>query len=198
METENVNVPAEANVQDNLLGTIDIAVANYLDGKGDIGGIACHAIVHTLKTGDVNPIQRMFQALPAESREQKRLKVFIGHATRFKNADSGEVIPCLSFSEGKFKVRPNTGNYRGAMWENAQGLYDALGNFLDFMPPKKAVDPNIEKLLKMVKTALSNAATKADEFGAKIPDGVKAEMAKLKDMIEVTLPQVKGIANHKV
>lgn len=187
----------EANVHQDLAGAIDIAVANYLEGKGDLGGIACHAVVHTLKTGDCSPVQRMFNALPAESRESKRFKVWLGYSTRFTHED-GTITSCLAFKDGKFSCRKATGNLRVGMWPDAQALYDANGNFLDFMPPKKEVDPTIEKLLKMVKTALNNAATKADEFGAKIPDGVKAEMAKLKDMIEVTLPQVKGIANHKV
>jgi hypothetical protein len=84
------------------------------------------------------------------------------------------------------------------MWPDAQALYDANGNFLDFMPPKKAVDPNIEKLLKMVKSALTKAKDKAGEVGARIPDGIDKEMTKLKDMLEAVLPQVKDQPNVKV
>ena len=191
------HVEQEANVNDNLVGAIDIAVANYLDGKGDIGGIACHAIVHSLKTGDCSPIQRLYQALPAESREQKKFKTFLGYASRYTH-ENGETVACFAFKEGKLSVRKGTHNLRVGMWDSAQELYDALGNFLDFAPPKKTVDPNIEKLLKMVKSALTKAKDKAAEFGSPIPKGIDQEMIKLKDMIEVVLPQVKGVANVKL
>lgn len=188
----------EANVHENLVGSIEIAVANYLDGKGDLGGVACHAIVHTLKTGDCSPTQRLFDLVGHETAEGKKFKIFLGKTTR-ASLDNGEHIPTVRIVDGRFAIVKNTHNLRVGLWDDAQTLFAEFGNFLDWKPERKEKpDPNVGEILKQVQSALTKAEKRAKEVGALLPANAKKLMDDLLNVLEVNIPLVKDQPNQKI
>jgi len=174
---------------------INDVVADYCAGKGGLHIGACVVLFHAIKTGDCRPITKFHSML--DPMESGKFKPWVGALTVYK--DGPETYRLMRFEKDKgFVIGKGTHNIRGMLWPN--GLSDMIEsdkvpNFLNFKREKEKVDPNLEKLLKMVKATVKNVEIKADEVGATLPKDIRNRMDELLKLVEVHLPQAKGVKN---
>lgn len=178
---------AKAFFMDNRSEFVDKAVTAFKNGKANAHLAASIVLEHSVKTGDVNPLNRMLDKLGEDTNEGKKFKIWVGNMSRVK--DGSETINTLTFSKDDgFRIRKGTANLRGVLFPNGvEGLVEST-NFLDWKAEKKEKPFDMAALMKAVRAKVKKAEETAEEEGVSIPTDILNRMEELNKVIDQYMP----------